>query len=105
MKAAGDGCFTLLFAGNFSPAQSLETALQALEQGELEVTIKQVCIEGKKQLSVSVTDSGAGFDFKEYQTTLDEEQFHGRGLYLLRQLCADLQFAGTGNQVTATLQW
>ena len=30
MKAAGDGCFTLLFAGNFSPAQSLETALQAL---------------------------------------------------------------------------
>lgn len=85
--------------------QVRQTALQALEQGELEVTIKQVCIEGQKQLSVSVTDSGAGFDFKAYQANLDEEQFHGRGLYLLSQLCADLQFAGTGNQVTATLQW
>ncbi len=85
--------------------QVRQAALQALEQGELEVTIKQVCIEGKKQLSVSVTDSGAGFDFEAYQANLDEEQFHGRGLYLLRQLCADLQFAGTGNQVTATLQW
>ena len=85
--------------------QVRQAALQALEQGELEVTIKQVCIEGKKQLSVSVTDSGAGFDFQAHEATLSEEQFHGRGLYLLRQLCADLQFAGTGNQVTATLQW
>ena len=71
----------------------------------MNLVIQQVCLEGAQQLLVSVTDSGTGFDFKEYQTTLDEEQFHGRGLYLLRQLCADLQFSGTGNQVTATLQW
>lgn len=85
--------------------QVRHAALQKLEQGDLNVEIQQVCTQGKQRLSVSVTDSGAGFDFEAYQANLDEEQFHGRGLYLLRQLCADLQFAGTGNQVTATLQW
>ncbi len=30
LKAEGEGCFTVLFAGNFSPAQSLETMLRAL---------------------------------------------------------------------------
>ena len=32
LKAAGKDRFTILFAGNFSPAQSLDTALQALDR-------------------------------------------------------------------------
>lgn len=85
--------------------QLRKTALQKLEQADLNVTIQQVCKQGTQRLSITVTDSGAGFDFKGYQTNLDKEQFHGRGLYLLSQLCADLQFSGAGNKVTAVLQW
>lgn len=85
--------------------QLRQRSLQALEHGELQVDIQQASLEGIKRLSVTVTDSGPGFDFQNYKATASEEQFHGRGLYLLRQLCADLQFGGVGNQVTATLQW
>ncbi|PAV48020.1 hypothetical protein CK486_09900 [Pseudomonas sp. HAR-UPW-AIA-41] len=85
--------------------QLRQSSLQALEHGELQVDIQQASLEGIKRLSVTVTDSGPGFDFQNYKATASEEQFHGRGLYLLRQLCADLQFGGVGNQVTATLQW
>lgn len=85
--------------------QLRQRSLQALEHGELQVDIQQASLEGIKRLSVTVTDSGPGFDFQNYKATSSEEQFHGRGLYLLRQLCADLQFGGVGNQVTATLQW
>lgn len=85
--------------------QLRQRSLQALEHGELQVDIQQASLEGIKRLSVTVTDSGPGFDFQNYKATASEEQFHGRGLYLLRQLCADLQFGGVGNQVTATPQW
>ena len=61
-------------------------------------------------LAITVTDSGPGFDYTAYQKRLGvdapgSEQYHGRGLRLLWDLCQEVSFNEAGNSVTVTMRW
>lgn len=60
---------------------------------------------GRAVLDIDVADSGAGFDHEEWRrradALADDSRTHGRGLMLVRGLCAELKFSGAGNRVRA----
>ena len=58
-----------------------------------------------ERVSVTITDQGAGFDWKEYLELSPERAFdpNGRGIFLARTSGVhQLTYAGAGNVVTAT---
>lgn len=57
-------------------------------------------------LSISLEDSGHGFNWRGAQQELvDNVGTTGRGIQLLRQVCVTLEYVGSGNVVVATLHW
>ena len=58
-------------------------------------------------LTVRVTDSGKGFDFRKRPKRRDKRGsgYHGRGLMLLRELCDDVSFEAPGNCVVVRFSW
>jgi serine phosphatase RsbU (regulator of sigma subunit) len=82
-----------------------QNRLAGLEHGEIELELEQFGVEGGGWLRVSCRDSGSGFDHAAFDlgATSDSEMPFGRGLMLLRAICADLSFNAEGNHVTATL--
>jgi anti-sigma regulatory factor (Ser/Thr protein kinase) len=79
--------------------------LAGLDHGEIELELEQLGGLDGAWLRVSCRDSGPGFDHAalDLGATLDSEMPFGRGLMLLRAICADLRFNAEGNHVTATL--
>ena len=59
------------------------------------------------KLSIEVTDSGPGFNFKKVFTNEVPSQgkYSGRGLLLLKQICSRLEYIGNGNQVRIEFDW
>ena len=57
-------------------------------------------------LDITIQDSGAGFDYAKVaanEQVMDKDEVHayGRGITLVRSLCAQLVYSGTGNKVWA----
>ena len=79
--------------------------LAELDHGEIELELEQLGGPDGGWLRVSCRDSGPGFEHAalDLGATLDSEMPFGRGLMLLRAICADLHFNAEGNHVTATL--
>jgi CheY-like chemotaxis protein len=53
-------------------------------------------------MHIRLRDSGSGFDYRAVETGA-EERYSGRGLALVRSMCARLEFSGAGNEVLAVL--
>ncbi len=82
--------------------------LQALQSGEIELRIKQSSDRHNGLLSITVVDSGPGFNHAALnldEPPVQEQHYHGRGLKLLKELCSRLEFLPPGNQVIAELHW
>jgi len=72
-------------------------------------------IENGGVLSISILDSGAGFEFSPWleipdndptsQSAVPTNQFSGRGIKLVRQICQDLVYLENGSLVKATYVW
>lgn len=78
--------------------------LSELASGSVEVELAGVSIEGSEWLRIYVKDSGEGFDWGSF--TADDpstqlSQFYGRGVGLVRSLCASMVYQGKGNEVVA----
>ena len=74
--------------------------LAALTEGSVRIHLCREPNPAGWQLRIRVEDSGPGFD----PATLDaggEGAFHGRGLSLVRSLCASVEFCDPGNQIEA----
>ena len=57
-------------------------------------------------LSIEIEDSGAGFDHARERPSMElNEGLCGRGIPLLRRLCAELEFLGNGNRARAVYEW
>jgi CheY-like chemotaxis protein/anti-sigma regulatory factor (Ser/Thr protein kinase) len=82
-----------------------QARLNALGEGEIELELEQLIGPAAGSLRVSCRDSGPGFDHAAFAASAgaDSEMPFGRGLMLLRAMCADLVFNEAGNQVAATL--
>ncbi|MBF7728555.1 ATP-binding SpoIIE family protein phosphatase [Pseudomonas sp. N040] len=82
--------------------------LAALEAGEIRLQINQISGPDSSLVSITVSDSGPGFDHAALAFELpqsDLQLYHGRGLQLLKGLCSRLEFMPPGNQVLAEFRW
>ena len=57
--------------------------------------------------SFFIRDSGAGFDFSAKSNTDKEASIssHGRGMFLLEEICDSIEYQGSGNRVEAVYTW
>lgn len=86
--------------------QARATALESVD-GFVRFEITGCCKDGIVDLLIRVIDSGKGFDFKSVAKadTISENQYHGRGVRLLNDLCQAIEFVEPGNEVLVTMQW
>ncbi|KPC53110.1 fused response regulator/phosphatase [Amantichitinum ursilacus] len=77
--------------------------LADLKQGVIEIDLAGLRINGRDVLRIRLKDTGAGFDYSRHTELVpgDMRSAHGRGILLVRSMCASLQFLGSGNEVVA----
>lgn len=78
--------------------------LERLAEGRIEIDLTGLHYEGKDVLKIRVKDSGPGFDWGSLHgvnPVLTHQFAFGRGIALVRSLCASAQYHGTGNEVVA----
>jgi CheY-like chemotaxis protein len=77
--------------------------LASLVTGRIDIGLHLHMEESLAVLDISMADSGPGFDFERYLAAKaagdSPGQYHGRGISLVRQLCNDVAYSGTGNRV------
>ena len=76
--------------------------LMALTDGYVRFQVDYRFEKHKGVINISVSDSGAGFDFTEKRTAKKSDE-SGRGLTLISQLMDELNYSGKGNQVEVRL--
>lgn len=83
------------------------TRLAKLMQGSIEMRLEKRNCAACACLKIRIKDSGDGFD---YATSLagnpqENNQYHGRGITLLNNMCSELRYIGNGSEVTAYLDF
>lgn len=82
-----------------------EHRLDKLHDGRIDLGFKLHALGGRPVLDIQVKDSGAGFDYAAYLNPTgddpDPTRTHGRGIRLVRSLCAELSYAADGSAVFA----
>ncbi len=77
--------------------------LAKLETGNVSLSFLIHDDEGRAVLDIDIADSGEGFDYetllRENDLAGDDSRPHGRGIALVRSLCAEVVFSGVGNRV------
>jgi DNA-binding response OmpR family regulator len=86
--------------------------VRALEcvQGFVRFDFNCELLDDEVELSISVTDSGRGFDHENYlrraKNAVDAATgYHGRGIRLLWDLCSSVRYVGSGNQIEVAMHW
>ncbi|MEQ1532396.1 MAG: SpoIIE family protein phosphatase [Sideroxydans sp.] len=81
--------------------------LAELAQGQIALQLKKHVCKGCSCLTISIKDSGEGFDYTHdpISGVLHNHLRHGRGIALLCNICRDLRYAGNGSEVTACLDY
>ncbi len=79
-------------------ATQRQKALQALEQGFIEIQLEVLRRDGRKMARITVRDSGPGFDWAAC-SQIPDNALYGRGIALVRRLSHEMRYVGTGNEV------
>lgn len=81
--------------------------LENLTDGEVTISILFQCTSNGGQITISVEDSGEGFDFPVAKTSYSPEstQSSGRGIFLIQELCESVTYFEPGNRVEAIYAW
>lgn len=80
--------------------------LAELEDAYINITMRHEPVETGGQLTISVEDSGPGFDYQKHGKDLAENTaFSGRGEALINQLCDQYYYSGNGNCAHAVYLW
>ncbi len=81
-------------------------ALAALEDGRRKIDLELFQQDEGGKLVVRLEDSGPGFDYHKALPPLSKNiTLGGRGIQLLRSLCQELVYQGSGNWVKAVYAW
>jgi CheY-like chemotaxis protein/anti-sigma regulatory factor (Ser/Thr protein kinase) len=78
--------------------------LANLKIGHVDIALHLHMEDELALLDIALMDSGPGFNFNQYaenSSVDDGSRYHGRGIALVRQLCMDLAYSGSGNRVWA----
>ena len=92
-------------------AEYYQARARALEHvtGFVRFEIAGAFVDGTVNLTIKVIDSGEGFDYAklddEITREVSENQYHGRGVRLLRDLCQEVEYIAPGNQICVRMQW
>ncbi len=86
--------------------QKREAALDQLADGFVKFSFEHhPTLEGGS-LKLRVQDSGKGFNYcNEVKKQTPDSGFHGRGIALIRDLCNQIHYLGSGNEVEAVFVW
>lgn len=81
--------------------------LAGLGEGQVEIRLVNAVQGEGGNITVSVTDSGRGFDFSRLMKgdAAAGDAAYGRGVALVQSLCESVEFLGSGNQVKAEYRW
>jgi len=80
--------------------------LDQLTEGHITLTFSHIPYEKGGKLTIQIQDSGDGFDDQSISSNLtDNQQYSGRGLSLIRQICDSLEYSNGGREATATFIW
>ncbi len=83
-----------------------QETLNALRKGWIKVDLEFVPVEKGGKLFVRVDDTGPGFNYQQKLPELAVNiSFCGRGIPLVRSLCKEVTYHGSGNQVQAVYEW
>ena len=106
--------------GNLQIGYDEKTHLQETDQWEEEIARRQTLPEyadkfvelvferHRKQIQVTVTDQGPGFNWREYQEISPDRllESHGRGIAMAKVLSFDsMEYKGNGNQVVCVVNF
>jgi serine/threonine-protein kinase RsbW len=89
----------------------LEAVHNAIKHGNKDCSTKKIRIEVdayKSNVNITVEDEGEGFDPDSVpDPTTEERRFleHGRGVFLIKNLCDSFDIAGRGNIVKLQIQY
>lgn len=78
--------------------------LVALQEGRIDLSFLLHQEEQRAVLDIALADSGPGFDYPRLlqgDALEDGQRSHGRGVALVRNLCAEVVYSGAGNKVWA----
>ena len=78
-----------------------EKRLSSLTEGWIRVELEMIERDAEACLRIRIRDSGDGFDWRRLSTQSADTQLHGRGVALVRRLCASVDFRDPGNEVIA----
>jgi CheY-like chemotaxis protein len=81
-----------------------EKRLADLTDGRITVRLAHRALPEGGELSITVRDTGAGFDFERLAPAV-ESCPSGRGVALVRSFCNEVRFADGGRSCTATYRW
>ena len=81
--------------------------LDELIDGQIQIILNHELKEnGGGKLTIHVIDSGSGFDFSNLNLNLENNRgYSGRGLALVKRLCAEVSHLGKGNAIMAVYEW
>lgn len=83
-----------------------EARLATLDRGEIKVGLRHIVEGNGGRLEIRVEDSGPGFDHVVHMRCLKENTgLHGRGILLVKSVCASLRYSSRGNIAQADYVW
>ncbi len=84
-----------------------ERRLEALTSGQIIFHVSVEQLEDIRSIQFRVEDSGPGFDYSEFVNLQhhSENQYSGRGILLINELCESLSYHGKGNIAEAIYSW
>jgi CheY-like chemotaxis protein/anti-sigma regulatory factor (Ser/Thr protein kinase) len=86
--------------------QQRSAKLAALSDGYIELELRHEHSDEGGQLTVTLQDSGGGFDIAKVDGSLvDNTTYCGRGIPLLRSLCSELKYEDRGSRAIAVYEW
>jgi anti-sigma regulatory factor (Ser/Thr protein kinase) len=96
-------------AGFVKYYEERQRALDNLKTGFVEFVFEHVPQDDGGLLTISVVDSGKGFEFDDNDDNKEDNEpnnsLYGRGLPLIASLCRYVRHHGCGNQVEALFEW
>lgn len=84
-----------------------EQLLENLKDGKIRLELQNEPQSEGGKLTFAVQDNGQGFDYDAYLCKINKHnnQAHGRGMLLIKNICRDIRYSDRGRRVEADYYW